>query len=317
MSIEKGSDGRWLVDGKPVVVQTTRDQDGLMYQSANISDEDVTELVETHTFIDVQNQDGERVQLSFDMDGWSLLVKDESELLIEEKLRAKQILKAQQTLGYAETAADDPSAATDAQAPVTDESRTFRTYIERVAAIAAANPGMALLLDEEHGATLDETGRLFGFLLKEPRAESSYEFDPRAWAEDRWDCSTFEQTWGALERPALVPLNPDPEQPLMRGGAGWGAAAGMPVAAPRRYIALSLSASHIPSNDAAQAFQQSNFQFSDSGSMWIIPPAPLRSDRTYLPGWACELIALADQYDARYLHFESDGPVLASLRVYD
>jgi hypothetical protein len=56
----------------------------------------------------------------------------------------------------------------------------------------------------------------------------------------------------------------------------------MPVATPKRYLALSLSASHLPGDDRAQAFQQSNFQFSDSGSMWIIPPAALRSDKTYL-----------------------------------
>jgi hypothetical protein len=80
----KGSDGRWLVDGKPVVVETTRDEDGLMYQSANIPDEDVASLVESHTFVDVQNQHGEQVQLSFCMDGWSLLVKDEKELRLRQ-----------------------------------------------------------------------------------------------------------------------------------------------------------------------------------------------------------------------------------------
>jgi hypothetical protein len=94
MAMEKGSDGRWLVDGKPVVVQTTRDEDGLvMYQSANIPDEDVASLVESHTFVDVQNQHGEQVQLSFCMDGWSLLVKDEKELQFEAMLRAQQTTK--------------------------------------------------------------------------------------------------------------------------------------------------------------------------------------------------------------------------------
>ncbi|CAB3924186.1 MULTISPECIES: hypothetical protein [Achromobacter] len=79
MVIEKGSNGRWFVDGEPVVVQTTRYPDGLMYQSANIPDEDVEALMKMHTFVGVQNQHGERVELSFDMDGWSLLVEDEGE----------------------------------------------------------------------------------------------------------------------------------------------------------------------------------------------------------------------------------------------
>jgi hypothetical protein len=77
--IEEGSNGRWFVDGEPVVVQTTRDLDGLMYQGANVPDEDVEALIKMHTFVGVQNQHGERVELSFDMDGESLLVENEGE----------------------------------------------------------------------------------------------------------------------------------------------------------------------------------------------------------------------------------------------
>jgi hypothetical protein len=65
MVIEKGSNGRWFVDGEPVVVQTTRDLDGLMYQGANIPDGDVEALIKMHTFVGVQNQHGERVELTF------------------------------------------------------------------------------------------------------------------------------------------------------------------------------------------------------------------------------------------------------------
>jgi hypothetical protein len=49
---------------------------------------------------------------------------------------------------------DAQSGATQAQPPAQEESRTFATYIARVAAILAANPSMVLVLDEEHGATL-------------------------------------------------------------------------------------------------------------------------------------------------------------------
>jgi hypothetical protein len=223
MAMEKGSDGRWLVDGKPVVVQTTRDEDGLMYQSANIPDEDVASLVESHTFVDVQNQHGEQVQLSFCMDGWSLLVKDEKELQFEAMLRAQQTTKIQQPQVAADAVPDAQSGATQAQPPAQEESRTFATYIARVAAILAANPSMVLVLDEEHGATLDEGGNLYGFMLKEPRDESSYEFDPRAWAEDPLGLLHFRADLGALERPTLMPLNPDPAQPLAsdKAGRGW------------------------------------------------------------------------------------------------
>lgn len=321
MAMEKDSDGRWLVDGTPVVVQTTRDKDGLMYHSANIPDEKVQELIESHTFVDVQNQLGERVQLSFDMDGWSLLLKDESELQAEAMLRAKQAPEAQQTHGDVDAAAGGPSAATDVQAPAQEESRTFWTYIERVAAILATNPGMVLVLDEEQGATLDEAGNLYGFMLKEPRDASAYEFDPRAWAEDRWDCSTFEETWGALDRPTLIPLNSDPAQPLKSDSEKPETAASEAPATvtratpPKQHVALSVSASHLPDDDEAEAFKEVNFDWTETGHMWVVPPQSLRK-LDGMPIWARELLAVADQYDARYMHFEPDGTVLASLHVY-
>ena len=95
MAIEKGSDGRWLVDGQPIVIQTTRDEDGLMFQEANIDGEELTELINSHTFVEAQNQHGERVELSFDMDGESLIVKDEKELLEESRAIEAQRLKQQ------------------------------------------------------------------------------------------------------------------------------------------------------------------------------------------------------------------------------
>jgi hypothetical protein len=308
MAMEKGSDGRWLVDGKPVVVQTTRDEDGLMYQSANIPDEDVASLVESHTFVDVQNQHGEQVQLSFCMDGWSLLVKDEKELQFEAMLRAQQTTKIQQPQVAADAVPDAQSGATQAQPPAQEESRTFATYIARVAAILAANPPAWCWCSMRSMA--------------------------RPWTRAA-TCTVSCSRSRAMKAPMNLILAPGPKTagiaPLSSrpGGArtanpdapqpgscpapcerqSWaGVAAAMPVATPKRYLALSLSASHLPGDDRAQAFQQSNFQFSDSGSMWIIPPAALRSDKTYLPGWACELMALADQHDARYLHFEGRRP---------
>jgi hypothetical protein len=177
-----------------------------MYQSARTSDEDVASLVESHTFVDVQNQHGEQVQLSFCMDGWSLLVKDEKELQFEAMLRAKRpksssprsLLTLCRTLRAGRLKPSHRHR---------KNQRTFATYIARVAAILAANPSMVLVLDEEHGATLNEGGNLYGFMLKEPRDESSYEFDPRAWAEDRWDCSLSSRPGGART------ANPDAPQP--------------------------------------------------------------------------------------------------------
>jgi hypothetical protein len=154
MAMEKGSDGRWLVDGKPVVVQTTRDEDGLMYQSANIPDEDVASLVESHTFVDVQNQHGEQVQLSFCMDGWSLLVKDEKELQFEAMLRAQQTTKIQQPQVAADAVPDAQSGRLKPshrhrknRAPSRRTSRALPPSSQRT-------PAWVLVLDEEHGATL-------------------------------------------------------------------------------------------------------------------------------------------------------------------
>ncbi|ANN80864.1 hypothetical protein [Bordetella flabilis] len=83
MEISQGKDGFWLVDGKPVVVQTTRDEDGLTAHGANVPEDQLAELVESHKHVQVKNQLGETVQLSFDMDGETLVVKDTEDLRTE------------------------------------------------------------------------------------------------------------------------------------------------------------------------------------------------------------------------------------------
>jgi hypothetical protein len=115
-----------------------------------------------------------------------------------------------------------------------------------------------------------------------------------------------------------MPLNPDPAQPLAsdkagRGGGGRHAcshAEAIPrveserVPSPRRRPSAGLPAVEFP------VLRQRQHVDHSAGSVAL-------SDKTYLPGWACELMALADQHDARYLHFEADGPLVGSLRVYD
>lgn len=203
------------------------------------------------------------------------------------------------------------------------ELRTFAAYIERVVAILAANAGMALVLDDEHGAVLDDAGNLHGFLLNEPRDSGSYDFDPRAWAEDRWDCSTFAETWGALDRPVLIPLDPGPRRlmkPSTESGqttavTGFVAISALPAALPTLHITLSVSSSHLPDDDAADAFKQANLDWTETGELWVVPPKPLRQ-QDGMPQWARDILTMADQYGARYVHFEPDGPVVTGIPVH-
>ena len=49
MNLQKDKDGFWLLDGQRLVVQTTRDEDGLSATGANISDVRFQELLEENT----------------------------------------------------------------------------------------------------------------------------------------------------------------------------------------------------------------------------------------------------------------------------
>lgn len=75
MEITKGKDGRLLVDGEPLVVQTALDEDGLYAEGADLPEAVVEEVLEQERFIRAENQHGELIELWLDMDGQSLLVE--------------------------------------------------------------------------------------------------------------------------------------------------------------------------------------------------------------------------------------------------
>lgn len=76
MKITQSDDGRCLVDGQPLVVQTTRDEDGLNAEGADIPEAVLEELLEQECILRAQNQHGEPILFWFDMDGQSLMVED-------------------------------------------------------------------------------------------------------------------------------------------------------------------------------------------------------------------------------------------------
>ena len=83
MNLQKDKDGFWLLDGQRLVVQTTRDEDGLSATGANISDVRFQELLEENSVVRAHNQLGEVIQVHLDMDGQSLVVISEEEIRSE------------------------------------------------------------------------------------------------------------------------------------------------------------------------------------------------------------------------------------------
>lgn len=93
MESPKDIKGMLLVDGKPVVVQTSRDEDGLTAHGASIPEDQMQMLIASHGHVRALNQLNEVIELSFDMDGQTLVVVDAVADVVTQKLGRMETLK--------------------------------------------------------------------------------------------------------------------------------------------------------------------------------------------------------------------------------
>lgn len=87
-----------------------------------------------------------------------------------------------------------------------DFSLDFFDLMDRYEALLKANPGKALVIQSQSVALLDTRGYVQGGTLEGGNIET-FEFDPRAFDEGKWDCDdTHEMTKSVIEHPIFIDL---------------------------------------------------------------------------------------------------------------